>query len=126
MMKRKASTVFIVMVVTLAGCSAAAWNPFASSSGGPSGPYTPPGAKGYACDGGKRLLVRFESDAKSAWVIWPDRETRLSRVPATAGGEQFSNGRATLSLSDGEARVEEGGRIEFSGCRPEGAEKPKG
>jgi hypothetical protein len=122
-MNRQGSTVFIVMMAMLAGCSVGGWNPLASS--GPSGPYTPPGAKGYACEGGKRLLVRFESDAKSAWVIWPDRETRLNRV--AGAGEQFSNGRATLSLNDGEARVEEGGRVEFAGCKPEGSEpKTKG
>ena len=117
MTHRKTLSVFVAAVL-LAGCSADAWTPW-SKSPGPSGPYTPPGATAYACAGGKRLLVRYESDAKSAWVIYPEREIRLTRATSATGDQQFTNGRATLATRDGETTVEEGGRVEYGGCKPE-------
>ncbi len=118
-MVRTTSSVFIAAVM-LAGCSGGGWTPWSRSSADAKGPYTPPGAQGYACEGGKRLLVRVEGDAKSAWVIYPDRESRLNRA-ASAPGEQYSNGRTTLTIKDGEAVVEEGGAIQFARCKLEGA-----
>lgn len=108
---------FSLVVVTLAGCSSS-WLPWSTSSGGAGGPYTPPGATGYACEGGKRLLVRFESDAKSAWVIYPDRQLRLDRV-AAASGDEWSRAGTTLSVREGEAALTEGGAVQFAKCKPE-------
>jgi membrane-bound inhibitor of C-type lysozyme len=117
-MDRKILTVLIAGV-TLAGCGGG-WMPWSSSSGEVGVPRTPPGAKGYACEGGKRLLVRFEADAKSAWVIYPDREFRLDRI-VSASGERFSNGSTTLATQDGEARLEESGAVQFAKCKLEQA-----
>jgi len=102
----------------LAGCGG--WTPWPSSSADTKGPYTPPGAKGYACEGGKRLLLRFEGDAKAAWVIYPDRELRLNRA-AAASAEQYSSARTVLTIKDGEVVLEEGGALQFAKCKPEGA-----
>ena len=113
-MDRKALAVFTA-VVLLAGCS---WVPWSGSSGDDGAPRTPAGATAYACEGGKRLLVRFESDAKSAWVIYPDREFRLDRI-ASASGERFSNGSTTLATRDGEATLEESGAVLFAKCKRE-------
>src|SRR4029453_9731260 len=88
-MDRKTLAAFVV-VVMLIGCSGGGWVPWSKSSG--EAPRLPPGAKGYACEGGKRLIVRIDADAKSAWVIYPDREFRLNRV-GSESGEQYSNGR---------------------------------
>jgi membrane-bound inhibitor of C-type lysozyme len=108
-----------IAAAMLAGCSGGGgWLPW--SSGGAGGPYTPPGATGYACEGGKRLLVRFESDAKSAWVIYPDRQLRLDRV-TSASGEQFSRAGTTLTTVEGETTLTESGAMQFARCKPEQA-----
>lgn len=118
-MVKTTSSVFIATVM-LAGCGGGGWVPWSTSSPEVRGPYTPPGAKGYACEGGKRLLVRVEGDAKSAWVIYPDRELRLNRA-VSASGEQYSNARTTLTIKDGEAVLEEGGAVQFAKCKLERA-----
>ena len=118
-MVKTTSSLFIAAVM-LAGCSGGGWVPWSRSSAEAAGPYTPPGATGYACEGGKRLLVRVEADAKSAWVIYPDREFRLNRA-ASASGEQFSNARTILTIKDGEAVLEEGGAVQFAKCKLERA-----
>jgi hypothetical protein len=110
----------VVLTVILGACSGASgWLPW-SKSPGASGPYTPPGATAYACEGGKRLLVRFESDAKSAWVIYPDRQLRLDRVNSAAG-QEFSRAGTTLAVKDGEATLTEVGSAPFIRCKPEQA-----
>lgn len=108
----------LIATTLLVGCSGG-WVPWSKSSNTAStGPYTPPGASAYACEGNKRLLVRFEGGNKSAWVIYPDREFRLDRV-ASGPGDRFSNGRTTLTVKDGEAALEESGKVEFGKCKAE-------
>ena len=103
--------------VMLAGCSGFSWNPWSSSEVVVA--RTPPGAKGYACEGGKRLLVRYAADAKSAVIIHPQGEYRLDRA-AAASGEQFSNGSGTtLAIREGEATLQEGGAVQFAKCKLE-------
>jgi membrane-bound inhibitor of C-type lysozyme len=117
-MASKALTVMVLASV-LAGCGGGGWSPWSKSSGS-AGPYTPPGATAYACAGGKRLLVRFESDAKAAWVIYPDRQLRLDRVTA-ASGQEFSRAGTTLTVKEGETMLTEAGALQFAGCKPEQA-----
>ena len=112
---RNALAVSIAAAV-LAGCG---WLPWSTSSGN-TGPYTPPGATAYACEGGKRLLVRFESDAKSAWMIYPDRQLRLDRV-TSAPGQEFSRAGTNLSVKEGDTTLTEGGAVQFARCKPEQA-----
>src|SRR5262249_10086083 len=110
-----------IIVALLAGCgstSSSSWLPWVATERDTRGPYTPPGAKGYACEGGKRLLVRFESDAKSAWVIYSDHQLRLDRVTAT-GGDEYSRAGTTLSTRDGETTLIEGTTIQYAKCKPE-------
>ena len=116
-MKSRQLTV-MVLAAMLAGCGGG-WLPW-SKSPGSSGPYTPPGATAYSCDGGKRLLVRFESDAKSAWVIYPDRQLRLDRVTA-ASGQEYSRAGTTLAVKDGDTTLTESGSVQFVGCKLEQA-----
>ena len=108
------------VLVLLAGCgSTGSWMPWVKQER-PTGPnYTPPGATGFACEGGKRLLVRFESDGKSAWIIYPDRQLRLDRVSAASGGEEWSRAGTTLSTRDGETMLMEGTAVQLSKCKPE-------
>ena len=118
MTHRKTLSVFVAAAL-LAGCSADAWTPWSKSTG-PSGPYTPPGATAYACESGQRLLVRFESDAKAAWVIYPDRQLRLDRV-TSASAQEFSRAGTTLTVKEGDTMLVEAGAVQFSGCTPEQA-----
>jgi membrane-bound inhibitor of C-type lysozyme len=109
----------LVVAMALAGCGGGGWLPWSRSSGS-GGPYTPPGATAYACEGGKRLLVRFESDTKSAWVIYPDRQLRLDQV-ASASGQEFGRAGTTLAVKEGDTTLTEAGAVLFAGCKPEQA-----
>ena len=114
-MDTRTSMVAVVFAM-LAGCSTS-WLPW-STTPTEVGQYTPPGARAYACEGGKRLLVRYESDAKSAWVIYPDRQLRLDRV-ASGSGEEYARAGTTLAVKDGEAMVTEGATLQYARCKPE-------
>ncbi len=103
------------VTVTLAGCSGGGWWPFGGSSA-PEPNRIPTGATEYSCADGKRLLVRYAPDGKSAWVIYPDREFRLDRV-ASGSGEQFTNGVTTLATNGDETLLDSEGARAFSGCK---------
>lgn len=74
------------------------------------------GVTEYTCDADKKLLVRYDTGGKAAWVIFPEREFRLDQVPA-ASGAQYSNGRTTLATQDNEASLEEASAVTFANCR---------
>ena len=115
-MQGKKAAVAIVAAL-LAGCSSS-WLPWVKEERPTGAKWTPAGAKGYACEGGKRLLVRFESDGKSVWVIYPDRQLRLDRV-TSASGEEWSRAGTTLSVKDGAATLIEGTAVQVTNCKPE-------
>lgn len=102
----------VLTCVVLAGCGS--WNPW----GGPQEEklVLPADAVAFECEGGKRLLVRMPSDAKSVMVMLPERQFRLDAVPA-ASGARYSNGRTTLHTKGDEAFLEEEGKQLFSGCK---------
>lgn len=103
--------------VLLAGCGGGWW-PLSGSQPRPI-PEVPPGAVAYDCEGGKRLFLRYSNDGKSAWVIFPDREFRLDRIPS-GSGEQFSNGPTTLATKGEEALLTENGTLTFANCKRRG------
>jgi hypothetical protein len=73
-----------VASLAVAGCGSGGgiW-PFKGSGAGAADSYrVPAGATEYTCATGKRLVLRHAADAKSVWVIYPDREFRLDRVAA--------------------------------------------
>lgn len=80
---------------------------------------TPAGATAYACEGGKRLFVRYLDNGAAAWIILPEREFRLNKVTAGAG-TRYSNGGATLDLKDNEATLFDGTKPTHAGCRISG------
>ena len=110
-----------ILSALLAGCgsSGSSWIPWVKEERPTGANYTPPGATGYACEGGKRLLVRFESDGKTAWVIYPDRQLRLDRV-TSASGEEWSRAGTTLAVKDGASTLIEGNAVQLANCKPEG------
>ncbi|MCC6531799.1 MAG: MliC family protein [Burkholderiales bacterium] len=102
----------MALAVMLAGC-AGGWWPW-GGAGREQPVRLPEGAIEYACAEGKRLLVRYAADGKSAWVIYPDREFRLDRAGA---GERFSNGATTLLLQGDEAMLDADGARQFAECK---------
>jgi len=112
-MMRVVCTVAVIVAATvLSGCSGL-W-PFGGGAEDPN--RVPPGTTEYSCAGSKRLLVRYAPDGKSAWVIYPDREFRLDRVPS-GSGEQFSNGVSTLTAKDDEVLLDSEGARQFTDCK---------
>jgi membrane-bound inhibitor of C-type lysozyme len=99
----------------LAGCAGGGWWPWGEGSGGEV-PRIAPGAKSYACDAGKKLIVRYGADY--AMIIFPEREFRLD-AEASAAGTKFSNGRTVLSARGEEAVLEEAGTVLFANCKLE-------
>lgn len=79
----------------------------------------PPGATAYACEGGKRLFVRYLDNGAAAWVILPDREFRLNKA-SSDGGTRYSNGNATLEVKDGGTTLSDGAVVTHAGCKTSG------
>lgn len=99
----------------LAGCGGGGWWPWGGSPGAEI-PRIPRDASVYACDGGKRLLVRYAGDRKSAMIVFPEREFRLDNA-ASESGAKYSNAHTTLSTKGDEAMLEEEGKTTFANCR---------
>lgn len=115
-MGTRAAVAASAVIVMLSGCSGGWW-PFGRSSE-PEPNRLPAGATEYACAGGKRLLIRYTPDGKSAWVIYPDREFRLDRIVSASGsGEQFSNGVSTLATQGDETSLDSEGARQFTDCK---------
>jgi membrane-bound inhibitor of C-type lysozyme len=104
----------LITASTLAACSGSFW-PFARD-GSATTVGIADGATQYTCADGKRLLVRYAADGKSAWIIYPNREFRLDQVPS-GSGERFTNGVSTLHTKRDAATLEEGGSRLFVDCR---------
>jgi membrane-bound inhibitor of C-type lysozyme len=79
----------------------------------------PAGATAYQCDAGKHLLVRYLDNGAAAWVILPEREFRLDKTAATSG-TRYSNGSATLAITDGKATLADGAAVTHAGCKASG------
>lgn len=83
-------------------------------------PSAPPaGATAYACEGAKRLYVRYLDNGAAAWVMLPGREFRLNKIASTPG-TRYSNGSATLELNDGVATLSDGAAVTHAGCKASG------
>jgi len=95
----------------LSGCSGGWWP---GRSDGPRPAVLPTGAVEYACAGGKRLVVRMESDARVAWILFPDREFRLDRA---GSGDRYANAGNVLTVDGDTLRLDEEGRRTFDDCK---------
>ena len=109
MRKHKRVVVALLLPVLIGGCSS--WWPFGSSSGEPS--RVPAGATEFACAQGRTLYVRFTDDAKSAWVILPEREFRLER----STDERYVSETTTLSLQGDAANLDIEGSRAYVDCK---------
>ena len=110
----------VVLVASLAGCgsfSLGSLNPWS----GPVARATSFPADGieYACDGGKRLVVRNLADIKAVMIVFRERQFRLDQVPAASPSSdaRFTNGSATLQSNGDQVSLEEEGAVTFANCR---------
>ncbi len=76
----------------------------------------PSDATAYACDGGKRLVVRHLQDGNSVMIVLPEREFRLDRAQS-GSGVRYTNGTDTLHSKGDEATFEEAGTTTYANCR---------
>lgn len=77
---------------------------------------TPANSTEYQCKGGKYFYVRYLDNGGAAWLIYPDREVRLSKIN-DAAEKQYSNGIATLTITGGDAMLADGPAIAYSECK---------
>ena len=106
-----------VLAASLAGCggfSMGSLNPW-------SGPVErtrtlPADATEYACDAGKRLVVRYLTGLNAVMIVFREREFRLDQA-ASADGARFTNGSTTLQSQGDRVFLEEEGAVTYSNCR---------
>jgi membrane-bound inhibitor of C-type lysozyme len=116
--RKRAGRVVIGVSLTaaLAGCSGfnLGWmNPWRSA---PENRDTvPAGASVYACNEGKRLIVRPLSGTSSVMIVFREREFRLD--PAPAATDRYSNGSTTFVTRADEAFLEEDGAVTYANCK---------
>lgn len=73
----------------------------------------PANATEYRCDEGKVFYVR-SLDAGAVWLIAPDREIRLDKLP---GEGRYGVGRVALELSGQAATLTDPPGPPFTGCK---------
>lgn len=77
----------------------------------------PAGATAYACEGGKRLYLRYLDNGAAVWVILPGREFRLNK---TTAGTSYSNGSTTLDIKDNVVTLLDGTNPTHVDCKASG------
>lgn len=119
-MKRKLNLMLgAAAVASMAGCSSVDVWPFGEEA--QVDRTVPANSIEYQCAEGKRFFVRSIDKGNAMWVILPDREFAL---PKTEGGERYSNGVSTLTITEGVARLEETPTSTYADCKV--PEKKKG
>lgn len=115
----KSMITFLAGPLILTGCGSinvSIW-PFddnkVSASAGLKGPDN---ATEYRCEGGKVFHVRQMEAGKAVWLFLPDRQVRLDKAGGE-GGTAYTNGIATLKLSESEATLTDGPAVAYSGCK---------
>jgi membrane-bound inhibitor of C-type lysozyme len=111
-LKRTTIVTAVTLLAMAAGGCSGGWWPFGRS--GDESNRIPSGATEYVCAEGKRLIVRFDDGAKSAWVFLPDREFRLQQ---SGSSDRYSNGISTLSLQGDNVHLDSEGIRQFADCK---------
>ena len=118
-MKRNLMVWLGLAAATMAGCSSVEVWPFGEESAERS--TAPTNSIEYQCAEGKKLYLRNVDKGAAMWVILPEREFAMQKVE---GGERYSNGVSTLTITDGVARLEESPTSTYADCKV--PEKKKG
>jgi membrane-bound inhibitor of C-type lysozyme len=111
----------VAVVASLAACSTTNLWPFGDESLEHS--TAPANAMEYQCAEGKKFYVRNIEKGNAIWLILSDREVALQKSAGDAG-EKYSNGISTLTINNGEARLEESPTNIYADCKV--PEKKKG
>ena len=98
-----------LFALLLAGCGGVSLWPFGSS--GTELSRAPANATEYKCEGGRGFWLRSMGDG-AVWLIAPDREIRLSKLPS--GG--YGVARVRLEL-DGDSATLIDPPANFAGCK---------
>lgn len=105
------------LLVLLPSCgSMSISNPFGSKNKEQS--RTPAGATEYLCEGNKRFYVRMLNNGNDAWLIYPDHEVNLTK--SADNNTRFTSGVITLDISGAEATLNDGEKIAYTACKPQG------
>jgi len=103
------------LVLTLAsGCGGLSFWPF-GEGGATEVSRKPANATEYRCEGGRTFFVRG-IEGGAVWLIAPDREIRLDKLP---GEGRYGVGRVLLELS-GQAATLADPPAQFIGCKRAG------
>jgi len=113
---RGACLLAILSLLLAGGCSSdsvsSLW-PFGDSDT-PEASRKPANATEYRCDGGKGFYVR-SLDAGAVWLIAPDREIRLDKLP----DGRYGVGRVALEIDADRAQLSDPPAL-FSNCKRAG------
>lgn len=97
----------------LVGCSSVNVWPFGEESA--DNPMAPANSVEYQCAEGKKFYLRSMDKGAAMWVILPEREFALQKTEG--GGERYSNGVSTLTITEGVARLEESATSTYADCK---------
>ncbi len=108
------AAVLALAPLLLAGCGGASLWPL---GGATERSRTPANATEYRCAGGRVFFVR-NLDAGAVWLIAPDREIRLDKLPGAESG-RYGAGKVVLEIS-GESASLFDPPAQFAGCKRAG------
>jgi hypothetical protein len=103
----------ILLAALMAGCGGFNLWPFGEQSSTEAS-RKPANATEYRCEGGKQFYVR-NLDAGAVWLIAPDREIRLEKLPG-ATGTVYGVGKLRLEVGDQSATLLDP-PAQFLGCK---------
>jgi hypothetical protein len=124
-MKKRFAVVAVAWPLLLAGCGGMSmpslW-PFGEESNVERS-RVPANSVTYQCAGGKRFYLRSLDNGAAAWVILPEREFRLDKLPGE--GSRFGNGKAVLAVGGDQASLTDGPTVSYTDCKLPAAEPAK-
>lgn len=110
--------VYPVFSLILTGCGSISMKDIPLVGGSASSQArVPANATEYQCANGKKFYVRMLDNGTTAWLIYPDREVGL---PKASSGNRYTNGVAVLEINNGEATLNDGPAIAYTGCKVPG------
>ena len=107
------TALFVLGSILLAGCGGYSLWPF-GEGGATEQSRRPANAAEYRCAGGKGFFVR-DLDASAVWLIAPDREIRLEKLPGAESG-RYGVGKVVLEISGQNATLLDP-PAKFAGCK---------
>lgn len=111
-MRKNSDCAALCLSALLAGCGSVNLWPFGEPRATEAS-RMPANAAEYQCEGGKRFYVR-SLDAGAVWLIAPDREIRLEKLPGATGA--YGIGKVRLELAEQSATLFDP-PAQFLGCK---------